>query len=538
MTYQGLLTDANGVPLGNDSPRNYTAIFRIYSVATGGGTIWTEQQTVTVDKGYFSVLLGEGSAVGIEPRANLSTIFTGSSASDRYIGITVKGLTGTTDVEIAPRLQLLASPYSFLARNAVSLVNDIGQPFVTITSGTLAAIGIGAPLQSTGSGGDARGAGAVDLQVRRTDATKVAAGEASVIAGGSANRTASRVSTVGGGEQNVASAGKSTVAGGSHNAATGENGTVGGGSVNTASGLNSTVAGGMANTASGQDGVVVGGNSNFAGGLRSIVAGGLFNNAAGDYSFAAGRKAKANHLGSFVWADSTDADYGSGAANEFRVRANGGVKISGAPARTLDAARQLMVTDTELNAANTGMSLGFHHIPNVSWGGVIQSLGAGTPNELRLNPSGGQVVVGSGGLRVDGSVTGGGTIPVGGIILWSGAITAIPSGWRLCDGNGGTPDLRDRFVVGAGSGYAVGTKAGSSSVTLSVNNLPAHSHRISDLDRTGNPDGWRDGGRHYWRNASYQGHGDQGKQTDNTGGNQPFSILPPYYALAYIMRVQ
>ena len=101
--------------------------------------------------------------MGSEPHANLSGIFTGSSASERYIGITVRGLS-TTDVEFAPRLQLLAAPYSFLARNAVSLVNDQGTPFVNVTSGTLAAIGIGAPIQSTGSGGNARGSGSVDLR--------------------------------------------------------------------------------------------------------------------------------------------------------------------------------------------------------------------------------------------------------------------------------------------------------------------------------------------------------------------------------------
>ena len=48
-----------------------------------------------------------------------------------------------------------------------------------------------------------------------------------------------------------------------------------------------------------------------------------------------------------------------------------------------------------------------------------------------------------------------GFIPKGGIIMWSGATTAIPQGWALCDGTNGTPNLRDRFIVGAGSTYAV-----------------------------------------------------------------------------------
>jgi microcystin-dependent protein len=69
--------------------------------------------------------------------------------------------------------------------------------------------------------------------------------------------------------------------------------------------------------------------------------------------------------------------------------------------------------------------------------------------------------------------------PSGGIILWSGSIASIPSGWLLCDGTNGTPNLRDRFVVGAGSTYAVGATGGSDTVSLAEANLPAHSHTYS-----------------------------------------------------------
>lgn len=68
------------------------------------------------------------------------------------------------------------------------------------------------------------------------------------------------------------------------------------------------------------------------------------------------------------------------------------------------------------------------------------------------------------------------SIPVGLITLWSGSIASIPSGWALCNGSGGTPDLRDRFIVGAGSTYAVGATGGATSVTLSTANMPAHTH--------------------------------------------------------------
>ena len=65
------------------------------------------------------------------------------------------------------------------------------------------------------------------------------------------------------------------------------------------------------------------------------------------------------------------------------------------------------------------------------------------------------------------------------IILWSGNTGNIPTGFVLCDGNSGTPNLTDRFVVGAGSAYGVGATGGSSSVTLSTANLPSHNHSFS-----------------------------------------------------------
>jgi uncharacterized delta-60 repeat protein len=67
-------------------------------------------------------------------------------------------------------------------------------------------------------------------------------------------------------------------------------------------------------------------------------------------------------------------------------------------------------------------------------------------------------------------------VPSGGIILWSGAVNAVPEGWFLCDGSNGTPDLRDRFVVGAGSSYTVGGTGGANAVTLTTAEIPSHSH--------------------------------------------------------------
>lgn len=69
--------------------------------------------------------------------------------------------------------------------------------------------------------------------------------------------------------------------------------------------------------------------------------------------------------------------------------------------------------------------------------------------------------------------------PIGGIILWSGATTNVPAHWVLCDGNNGTPDLRDRFVVGAGLSYSPRATGGIATNVLNQSQLPSHTHTAS-----------------------------------------------------------
>ena len=134
-----------------------------------------------------------------------------------------------------------------------------------------------------------------------------------------------QLATVGGGGGNTASGKYSTVGGGGYNLAIGYYSTVGGGYSNTASGATSTVGGGNTNTASHGSSTVGGGVANTASGQYSTVPGGSLNTAAGDYSLAAGRKAKANNPGCFVWGDSTNADIACNNDNRWVVRATGGV---------------------------------------------------------------------------------------------------------------------------------------------------------------------------------------------------------------------
>lgn len=78
-------------------------------------------------------------------------------------------------------------------------------------------------------------------------------------------------------------------------------------------------------------------------------------------------------------------------------------------------------------------------------------------------------------LGIPGGVTD--VVPSGTIVMFHGS--TIPTGWAICNGQNGTPDLRDRFIVGAGSSYNPGATGGSDTVTLSTNQIPAHSHTIT-----------------------------------------------------------
>ena len=119
-------------------------------------------------------------------------------------------------------------------------------------------------------------------------------------------------------------------------------------------------------------------------------------------------------------------------------------------------------------------------------------------------------------LDVTGTVTAGafvgdGAVPRGLISLWYGSVSSIPTGYFLCDGTNGTPDLRDRFIRGAGSTYDPGDKGGSNTSALSTANLPAHTH--SDGNYSGNTS---NNGAH---NHTINGAGNHGHNTDAAGSH-------------------
>jgi microcystin-dependent protein len=147
-----------------------------------------------------------------------------------------------------------------------------------------------------------------------------------------------------------------------------------------------------------------------------------------------------------------------------------------------------------------------------------------------------------------GGIVGGGFIPTGGIIIWSGAANAIPSGWLLCNGSSGTPDLRNRFVVGAGSTYAVDATGGSADAIVvshthtatSVVTDSGHSHNTVTINNLGLPiQGYAMGntpiGSTFATNTATTGI-TVATTNSSTGSSGTNANLPPYYALCYIMK--
>ena len=229
-----------------------------------------------------------------------------------------------------------------------------------------------------------------------------------------------------------------------------------------------------------------------------------------------------------------------------------------APSGINNAIRELMA---QLKEQQTGASG-----DNFTVAGTLNVTG-----ELQLDGSAGtagQVMVSGGSGNTP---TWGNAFVAGMIMLWSGASNAIPSGWLLCDGTNSTPDLRNRFVVGAGSTYAVGDTGGSATSTgtiagtvggtaLTEAQMPKHFHRMVGPFGTtmtqgtesafgnyggGTPDDtafayntWSVGGDAAsggtgtgTSNGDSHTHSFSGSFTGSTNGN-----LPPYYSLCYIMK--
>ena len=196
-------------------------------------------------------------------------------------------------------------------------------------------------------------------------------------------------------------------------------------------------------------------------------------------------------------------------------------------------------------------------------GKIIYGDSSGDPAALTVGSSGTYLT--SDGTDISwGSVT---SFVTGMIILWSGNVASIPSGWVLCNGSNSTPDLRDKFVIGAKEDDSSVAKTnvtgsltqsgGAANITIATTNLPSHTHGSGNFSAAS-------GGSHSHSVSAYESNNvgnrkpqniksNTGENTTNTsssgshshslsgtsgstGDGNAIAVLNPYYALAYIMK--
>jgi hypothetical protein len=303
----------------------------------GGGannTIETSAQDSVIAGGVFSVIkakaidsvigggwvnaIGSNSFSGVIGGGSFNTI-----GADAYAGTIAGGRSSTI------------STNAYAATISGGLSHTISAPQATIGGG------IGNLIQTNASnatiaGGVQNAAGANNAAIIGGN-QNTASGDTSTIGGGYLNVASGPGAFIGGGNENQAANFDSAVSGGFKNTASGETAFVGAGTLNLAGGFRGAIVGGELNQAAGKWSFIGGGYSNMASGQYSAIPGGYNNAATNDFSFAAGRRAKANHQGAFVWADATDADVASTTTNQFSVRASGGVVFYSDPTAAFGA---------------------------------------------------------------------------------------------------------------------------------------------------------------------------------------------------------
>lgn len=308
ITYQGQLQDGSGPYTGTPD-----MVFRLYDSLTGANQVGADIEIVgvPVTDGLFQAELDFGDAYD----------------GGRWLEIEVDGAV------LAPRQPISSVPVAIRAHN----VSDSGSQDGWLLGGNA----------GTDPASDFLGTNdstPFEIHVDGQRAWRVEPADVPNLIGGWSGNTVGagvRGATISGGgcadlavfpcqleRPNEVTADFATIGGGLGNTASSPWATVGGGEINTASASNATVGGGLSNIASGARATVGGGAGNTAMGQQSTVPGGLGNKAAGDYSLAAGRRAKAQHNGAFVWADSTSADFASTGQDQFLIRAGGGVGVN------------------------------------------------------------------------------------------------------------------------------------------------------------------------------------------------------------------
>jgi len=406
-TYQGRLNLAGGAANGL-----YDLRFTVFDSTNSPGIIVAGPVTNTaagVSNGLFTATIDFG-----------TNVFTGA-ARWLEVGVRTNGVGGFT--VLSPRQALSGSPYALFAYNTSANVNN------TVGS-SYAAVGGGLNNQSTGAYSTAAGG---QGNVSSSFVTSVGGGldnQASAsyaaVGGGINNFATGTAAFVGGGAGNTAYGQGSAVVGGYGNGAYAAYASIGGGSNNTANAAGDVIGGGFQNTVNAADATIGGGVGNTISftGTYGTIPGGFSNMVAGAYGFAAGQNAEVLHNGSFVWADaSASIPFASGAANQFLVRAVGGVGIGvNNPGMPLDVGGRIRTRDGAGSAAAVVFNTAFFGTnADIGWVGVMDSTRLGLYGNDPRGGSGwgltfdtvtGNVGIGTGStypgykLQVNGSVAG------------------------------------------------------------------------------------------------------------------------------------
>ena len=232
------------------------------------------------------------------------------------------------------------------------------------------------------------------------------------------------------------------------------------------------------------------------------------------------------------------SEYSSTAADNTDI-SNINIAEGCSPANLNNAIRSLMAQLKDQQAGSSGD--GFAVAGTLTSSGTLAVTGGVTLDGAA--GTSGQVLVSAGSGNTP---TWGNAFVAGMIMLWSGSSGTIPSGWLLCDGSNSTPDLRNRFVVGATSTYAVGATGGSADAIVVSHTHTAtvtdsgHTHSTGTTGTSYLSDVSGGGGRtHPFGNGgSTTGSSTTGITVANstTGSSGTNANLPPYYALCYIMK--
>jgi hypothetical protein len=502
LSYQGKVSNANGTLVGAGTPVNRLVIFRVWSHATNStltDLVFSEQQTVTISEGEFSVILGQGVAVSGTPLGysestkGTPTVLISSpttfGGATRYLGVTVDDGSSAADPEASPRQQLVTSAYAFRAKYAETVGANGANTLTALDNGNVG-IGNAAPSEKLHVTGNTLVSGTGSFT--------------------GALSTGSNLSVTG----TAAVTGTSTFTG--------------------ASTFNGSVRIAQSGTTP----------LSFGSWLGTKIS--LWDNL-GSQIYGFGVQGGLLQVFTPAAIDDIVLGYGPSASmtETMRVRGNGNVGIG-----TSSPAQKLSVMGDTLTWGTAYLLDTNHSIRAISGSGVAIST-YGITDGIILKQSTGNVGIGttspSQKLEVNGTVkattfTGNGTIPIGGIIMWSGTTSDIPAGWTLCNGTSvnslTVPDLRDRFIVGAGSRYSPKETGGATTHSLAATNLPTFSIPYKDIFYS------EGGGTVTVTNNKGSGDSDsdnKGYEIDRTatftGSATAIDHRPPYMALCYIMRV-